>query len=828
MASVDDDDADSPNASSSLALIVAGLLLVCVAIAANTSDDSRVPSNHESLAASAEWFDLYRNAIAVGRTAVDDFLVNFAFTKHWPIRTSSGANHVVVAIDPVRVWAFMSAENSSLSLPPPPACSLLANNVTFALSAIVDGLRRDAVIARWTNDRPNAFAAECDDYLHRGIRYRARDHGERGQWWSRRMLEFVVADVPSSSRVAFTLSAHSGAETMRWRVFASGGDGDGVIIWPSWPFLTSDACRHVTAAALLSNPALVTVSDRNTDIPHFDMHAATADYHAALDDFNRRIRPFFESERKCIMFAQMNVATPMTSLMRERAAHTRYADLLHKSDFPLPRLMIGPATLKERWAHTASRVRRKLLPFERASSVAVCSAAFMQSFVEYARWHNEVTRATTWKLHTSEEQLNAVRSIDLLYWKLNAELSGAGDRINSIVSTVMFALFTRRHLVHEPGTWPELPRIYLFGVEIVARFSAPWLLDVKKRRTQRSFHAAIRTLWQERTIIPANLSFVSPHHRIINVYSPRGMTTHMLADENVRRQMTAMRMSELNLFGCLYHVAFVPFLHALLDSHDDIAALYSSALRDDWYSVTVQVRVGDGAFAQRFSKSDDNVTETLAAHNGFFTCAQQIAHTMIAQSNAQSKSGAYIFLATDDPRLRFSALKRWAPSKVRRQIGNAHVHLDSPLLPAESPLLSVHDGALSTLVLASTLEARHVWLQGASDADDALHSHRMALIDQYLMSLTDAHVLTHESGYGRISLFAALQLRATAFVSIADERARSGSVRCLTPLTRYDVVGPYDEADVEAANTQSRDTFRVVRSSGVVSLIEAAFQRNRV
>jgi hypothetical protein len=217
-----------------------------------------------------------------------------------------------------------------------------------------------------------------------------------------------------------------------------------------------------------------------------------------------------------------------------------------------------------------------------------------------------------------------------------------------------------------------------------------------------------------------------------------------------------LRMRADNMFGCLYHSLFLYRLSAFIEitsaniSTDTLQQeqlghspqqLLQVLLSPTFYPIGVQVRTGDAIMKGdntnswfKFATSENSLLESFQY---FLTCARDIVdgnQTFLTDI----KQVPIVFLLSDTVRLRRAALLRWK--------------LPSFCLQSFEDECQNHTHALP--IVANPNPVLHV-----AYTSQQLLAFRLAMFDIFLFGLCEQHVISAESGFGSLGVFASLKQR---------------------------------------------------------------------
>ena len=405
---------------------------------------------------------------------------------------------------------------------------------------------------------------------------------------------------------------------------------------------------------------------------------------------------------------------------------------------------------------------RRLAPFELAQpghDSALCPAVFHRKVAEYRAWHaRQVLRLL--EVKDNPLALRALLTTDphpvrLLVSRVNAR-SGVSDRTNGLLSVYLIALLSQRVLLMDDD-WADILLSMQPSLHLPRSLIAPYLNHSLVHDLQTSIPVSLKAL----PTTELDRQFPSPITYITNI---RGMQVRLLTSELYGPTMRSWGLTEDLVTGCVYHSLWVLRADGLMGQRGYEGAI-SHLLEPGNVGVGIQVRSwDDGAF-------DDVSTEDGRRHvrdraprdaspsvvlsrdgtQGFFHCAHDISDAVREQSAARGSSRAnpIWLLVADDDQLREAAIAKWGLAAP--QAGGA----SSGLLTLRMPSLLGH----SSLAEESS---RPLFQQHA-------------LVEQFLYSLCDWHILSRWSGFGRLPAALALKRRRVFALSPVPEEKQAMS-----------------------------------------------------
>jgi hypothetical protein len=413
---------------------------------------------------------------------------------------------------------------------------------------------------------------------------------------------------------------------------------------------------------------------------------------------------------------------------------------------------------------------RRLIPFEVASNPKVCSAEFHSWISKYQDWHANVSSSISDPRLTFEQQRDRIVDQNVRFMLYEKNPSGVADRIVHLMTTYLIAILTNRLFVFD-ADWPEFSHVMLASLNYERESVIPWF-----RRLDRLNKYLSRNNTKYLTSGHYKFSFDRLRRdydydrqfpeRILTFRAHTGGIVHMMMSETsvFRKFLTEdLRMRADNMFGCLYHSLFLYRLSELIEitsadhSNDSLQQeqlghspqqLLLVLLSPAFYPIGVQVRTGDATMKGDNTKSWFKVATSenslLESFRYFFNCARDLVdgnQTFLTDI----KQVPIVFLLSDTVRLRRAALLRWKlPSSCLQSFGDECRNQTHALPVVANPNPVFHVAYTSQHLLAF----------------------RLAMFDTILFGLCEQHVISAESGFGSLGVFASLKQRNIYSLSI--------------------------------------------------------------
>ena len=225
--------------------------------------------------------------------------------------------------------------------------------------------------------------------------------------------------------------------------------------------------------------------------------------------------------------------------------------------------------------------------------------------------------------------------------------------------------------------------------------------------------------------------------------------------------LRGLGLTSVNLVGCVFHSLLV-LRTSVLAGQEEYRPVLRDLLDPRTAGLGIQIRtmvVDDSASSSGQLMQPPSVSALLnGSYAEYFHCAHDVTDhwlfnsTDTASDATGSTTKVLWFLLSDSQTVRSAASDRWGVHRART---NSGFYLRTLMLPA---LLG------------------HVALADSPGLTSAIFHH--ALVEQFLYSLCQRHILSHFSGFARIPLM--LGMRATHAYELSPEEQRPGYLSCLS------------------------------------------------
>ena len=454
---------------------------------------------------------------------------------------------------------------------------------------------------------------------------------------------------------------------------------------------------------------------------------------------------------------------------RERQRLTRYLNLVSDTASNPPPPLSPPLPFRHPVPVSPTRV---MAPFEAAERDDRCPAAFQRWVSDYRAFHaGAVARlmAARGDVHelyhlingTSEQASNeTMRGIRLLVSGVY-RWSGVTDRTSAFTGLYVVAMLTRRVLLLD-ADWPDIQRVLLSPLTLPIDIVAPQLRHLTLDNLTQ--YVPVTDIGPETDDYDAHY-----HGQIVYITSIKGIIMRLLTESrSYSPLLSSLGLTPDNAVGCIAHSLWHLRLSSLLYYQHYQTALLP-LLSPDTAAIGIQIRSWhDYVFlsqanetkAGKSVKRDDIAVEaessverhsdtiTRFGDQGFFHCAQDVTDTLALPPSAASSAPIYPkqpvwYLVSDDEAMRAAAVVRWGQREGGSSGGRPY------LLTLLSKQLLGHTNAV--------------------DLDLGFLFLRHALVEQFLFSLCDFHIVSLSSGYGRWPALLALRKR-RIFVIANDQQ----------------------------------------------------------
>lgn len=472
----------------------------------------------------------------------------------------------------------------------------------------------------------------------------------------------------------------------------------------------------------------------------------------------------------CTVTDRLFASSMYSSFVKERTAVAHWLDAINEaSDISSSSSVLYGAQKRNEKPINLLPTHRRLHPFEKSLNTTICSRAFRIWIKDYQEWHLDTSRIFMQMQFNSNMIKDYISSnnIRFLFYQKTSGDHGASDRIVHLISTYLIAILTRRFFVFDP-LWPELERVYRISLNVLPNIVIPWLpeilrLDqVENLTSSDTSHISAKTYTfaTERYARDYNYDVEFPE-RIVTMDGYTGNVVHTISSVNSMYSnflRTTLKMTEENLFGCLYHSLMIPRLKSLIqmtsendtDKTQDYRTDYTYGkilqilISPNFHSIGLQIRVGDSSFSNASQVYDDPSLDNqlIQKYEHFFSCAYELTNIYkkksFGSSSIDDSPSVVVFLASDNMQLRRAALRRW--------------QLPHTCLNKSGQHCSILGQWLRLIATTNVLEH-------SAHSDHKLRALEDVMMDTFLFSLCQEHIFTMNSGFGRVPAFAALNFR---------------------------------------------------------------------
>ena len=766
----------------------------------------------QSASSASGWQALHDRHLRLSAQRLAAFVASYEATAEWPIRVASeGEERLRVELHPVRVFALMAD-------PVHPSSALLHGRVLFTLTAEPNAVS----VSHWA-DIHSLCEAELRDFVQGGrlwrlpsvrprdavewlsalfgrARSRRAEPASPRQFFDERRLTFILHVQHSSTTVTFRLHATNGSHSMDSRspfpstASASPSSSSSVLYWPAFPFAYSPACALSSAGGTRWADRLVAFNETLVRALTSALTSSVSSMPTLWSSLLPRFKALYGqspalSPTACPLLSSITPLSQLHTFFLHRTSWVHYLDLVYDTQRELPPLLSqaagkpvangirSPPSLTAAYAAALqSSPPRRLVAFELSMDETVCSARFWQFMVDYFDWHRAMVAhmAATPRRDWSAE----LRRLQLRYLIARQVHGGLADRIRGGLTSLLTAVLGRRVFLWDLEHWPELGAVYLLPFESERKRAAQWSDFVGwDSLPWHRLHERVdwtRTVEESRTGAGVNYTEVDAEFRLVALYSWKGLTHEILRSPAslYSASLQQLGMDDFSFTGCLLHSSIQLRLSAALDDWLYYLRPLGVGLRPGVAHVGLQVRTGDDAFLSASLNSSDD--ELLLIHSDQLRCAVWAGANLSLLQQSNSPRSIVVHLVTDSWHLKQSVMRTLGkPRVLAEDVGEppsggkgAEVTFVTTLQPPQH--ISLHD---PPTILG-------VPLPQFGEIADSISSTRSAALDNFYLSTADVHVLSSfYSGYGRLGLYASLQLRKAWSI---NERREEHGARQLT------------------------------------------------
>ncbi|CAF2164729.1 unnamed protein product [Rotaria magnacalcarata] len=398
-----------------------------------------------------------------------------------------------------------------------------------------------------------------------------------------------------------------------------------------------------------------------------------------------------------------------------------------------------------------SIIARRLVSFEIAKNSSVCSQKFQNWILNYQQWHENISFLISNRSITVEKQLERIVELDIRFLIYEKPSSGIADRIVHFITTFLIAILTNRLFIFDKD-WPLFIDYMQSSLNYQSEFVIPWFsqlnftknlpLNIENKLTTKKYSFSF-----DRHTKDYNYDKNFPE-RILIFNGHTGSVIHIIkSNSSIYRKLLTidLEMNRENIFGCLYSSLFTYRLSAFIESfslnlpNDQLGhssqQILQTLLSPRFFPIGIQIRVSDETMIRTDRVSDEKMI--INRFHSFFQCSQDLIsknERVLRKTNQLP----IIFLLSDDLRVRQAALK--------------HSQLSLEQLQSSENYSPWNTSRLN--ILANANPVLHI-----SHTNNQKLAFQLGIIDSFLFSLCEQHIISSKSGYGRFSVFASLKQR---------------------------------------------------------------------
>lgn len=463
----------------------------------------------------------------------------------------------------------------------------------------------------------------------------------------------------------------------------------------------------------------------------------------------------------CTMTTLLNGSTTAKKFEIERQAVAYWLDLEYEN--PLhPKNKSQVDNINCESDRRKNTEKRRRVPFEKYEDGDICTKPFQKWVEDYQLWHSEISLEIGKTDLTHEQQRDRIVDLNIRFVVYEPSDSGLADRTLHLISTYLVAVLTKRFFVFD-DVWPEFQEIMISRLDFHSLAVTPWVRNLEKLNANfnmtnpRFLTSKFHWFSLERYRTDYDYDKLFPE-RILRLKGHTGNVIHTvtsLGSPYRKFLRTDLKMTETNMFGCLYHSLIIPRLSALFRSTLTVPEykplgdrlgqspqlILRSLLSPNFKTIGIHVRSGDHSMTENpkinNSYYQDDDYKLLEQFDGFFECARDISENN-QRGSFESSRQTLVFLTSDTAPLRQAALRRWQLSVncIESLFRGCHRCRSQLLLMAHPDPVS-HIGYTVSHLFALT---KSTW-------------------DIFLISLCDDHIISTHSGFGKFAAFTSLNMR---------------------------------------------------------------------
>jgi len=394
---------------------------------------------------------------------------------------------------------------------------------------------------------------------------------------------------------------------------------------------------------------------------------------------------------------------------------------------------------------------RRLAPFEIAKNSKVCSNEFQNWILKYQKWHENISFIINNGSMTFEEQRNRIIEHDVRFLIFEKHVSGIADRIIHLISTYFVALLTNRLFIFDEN-WPEFIDVLQSSLNYERKLVIPWfsqldLLNENLSLNNRNY-LSLKTRWFSFDRYTNDYDYEKTFpERILLFKGHTGGVIHTIeSNSSIYKKFLNLnlKMNTSQIFGCLYNSLFAYRLSELIkrvslnSTNEQLGhssqQILQILLSPRFFPIGIQIRVGDRTMVETNSLDTEKIDNFMS----FFTCAQDIIDKNVIRFKKTGEKGI-TFLLSDSLKIRQVALERWQfPLKCFQSFEKNECRSDNE----------------SFYILAHSNPVLHIQF-----TKNPMLAFQLGIFDAFLFSLCEEHIITTQSGFGRLPAFVSLKQR---------------------------------------------------------------------
>jgi len=404
---------------------------------------------------------------------------------------------------------------------------------------------------------------------------------------------------------------------------------------------------------------------------------------------------------------------------------------------------------------------RRLSPIELSLNTTICSPEFNNWISTYQQWHENITTTISHSSMTFEQQRDRILDLNIRFLLYEKPTTGIADRILHLMTTYLVAVLTNRLFLFD-SNWLEFFDIMHSKLNFEQTHVIPWYSSLHILNANLSVNHSKYITSQTHATSFRNIDKIYDYdkefpERILLFQGHMGRIVQiMISNTSIYRKFLTddLHMSPDNMFGCLYHSLLIHRLATLIESTSTTISdtsftdklghspqqMLRVMLSPMFFPIGIQVRgldtLNNNDFSDRLSGAAREET-FINLFKSYIGCARDIIvrNQALLDNSGQLPVG---FLLSNAIGVRKIFLKHWQlPPHCLHSFKKDCYKIRHALYILSNPDPVLHISYTSQSILAL----------------------QQAMFDIFLFGFCERHIITTDSGFGRIAVFVSLEGR---------------------------------------------------------------------